>query len=86
MNIFGTMLVYGVPILLAWSTILTIIHMIKAKKEENESMIGTFIGCVYSYTISSFMAWLGIISILFAIYGIFTFNIIAILLFGPFGV
>ncbi|MCM3708397.1 MULTISPECIES: hypothetical protein [Cytobacillus] len=67
----GSIRVYifiGIPLLLLWSFILT---LIKVKREGSRGQfLGrtlTFIGGIYYYTISSFIAWFVLIVIAFGI-------------------
>ncbi|QED46932.1 hypothetical protein [Cytobacillus dafuensis] len=87
-ELFGLILLWGIPALLLWSVVLSIIHI--AKEPRSGQFLGrtlTFIGAVYSYTVSSLASWFGLICISFGIAG-FTedaiFGPIMFILFGAF--
>lgn len=87
-ELFGLILLWGIPALLLWSVVLSIIHI--AKEPISGQFLGrtlTFIGAIYSYTVSSLASWFGIICIILGIVG-FTedaiFGPIMFILFGAF--
>lgn len=68
MEVFGFIFLWGIPLLLLWSFILTLVEVKRAGSEGQ--FLGrtlTFIGGIYHYTISSFAAWIGLIAIAFGI-------------------
>lgn len=87
-DLLGVVLLWGIPVLLVWSIILSIIHLLKSKKQERFiGRILTFISAIYTYFLASFAAWFGFIWILIGLYG-FTekefFLPILVLSFGVF--
>ncbi|MEK4522488.1 hypothetical protein MKX96_12770 [Psychrobacillus sp. FSL W7-1493] len=69
-NKLGVVLLWGIPVLLIWSVLMSVIHMIKYKKKKR--FIGrllTFINAIYTYFLASFAAWFGLIWILVGLYG-----------------
>lgn len=52
--LFGWIFLWGIPALLLWSVVLSIIRMVK--EPEKRQFLGrtlTFIGAIYSYTVGS---------------------------------
>lgn len=87
MKLFGYLLVGGLPLLLLWSFILTMIHVKKAgEKKEFLGRTFTFLGWMYEYTLSSFAAWFGVITLLFSIGLLFTGGFLLAIFTVPFGI
>lgn len=64
MEMFGFIFLLGIPLLLLWSLILTLVEVKRADSEGQ--FLGrtlTFIGGIYHYAISSFAAWIGLIAL-----------------------
>jgi hypothetical protein len=87
-KLFGLIFLWGIPALLLWSVVLSIMRIVK--EPISGQFLGrtlTFIGAIYSYTISSLASWFGLICIIFGIVG-FTedaiFGPIMFILFGAF--
>ncbi|MEW9111548.1 hypothetical protein [Cytobacillus gottheilii] len=86
MDLFAMFLIWGIPVLLVWSFILSIRHMLREPK--GEQFLGrtlTFIGSIISYTIHSLAAWFGIICIIFGITAFTVGGLITPILFILFG-
>ena len=86
MEVFGFIFLWGIPLLLLWSFILTLVEVKRAGSEGQ--FLGrtlTFIGGIYHYTISSFAAWIGLIAIAFGIAALVKGPIFGALFFGLFG-
>lgn len=69
-QLFGWILLWGIPALLVWSIVLSIICVVKEPK--SDQFLGrtlTFIGAIYSYTVSSLASWFGLICLIFGIFG-----------------
>lgn len=87
-KLFGLIFLWGIPALLVWSIVLSIIRIVKEPK--SGQFLGrtlTFIGAIYSYTVSSFASWIGLICIIFGIAGFMEdaiFGPILFILFGAF--
>lgn len=87
-KLFGLIFLWGIPGLLLWSVVLSIIRVIK--EPVSGQFLGrtlTFIGAIYSYTVSSFASWFGLICIIFGIAGFAEdaiFGPIVFILFGAF--
>lgn len=87
-QLFGLILIWGIPALLVWSLVLSMIHV--AKEPESGQFLGrtlTFIGALYSYGAGSLASWFGLICIIFGIVGYTEggfFGSTMFLLFGAF--
>jgi hypothetical protein len=87
-QLFGLILIWGIPALLVWSIILSIILV--AKEPRSDQFLGrtlTFIGSIYSYTVESLAAWFGLICLIFGIGGFIEghiFGPLFIILFGAY--
>lgn len=86
-DLFGLILIWGIPALFLWSIILSIIHVVK-DQEANHFLerIVMFIAGIYTYGIHSLAAWFGLICILFGIAGFTEGGFFASILFLAFGI
>ena len=69
-ELFGWIFLWGIPALLLWSVVLSIIRMLK--EPQAGQFLGrtlTFIGAIYSYTVGSLASWFGLICLVFGIVG-----------------
>lgn len=87
-QLLGWILLWGIPILLVWSIVLSMIRFVKEPKSNHFlERILIFIGLIYSYTVNSLAAWFGLISIIMGLFGYIDGTIIGptiCLLFGAF--
>mgnify|MGYP006058509527 CR=1 FL=1 len=69
-QLLGWILLWGIPILLIWSIVLSIIRFVKEPKLDHFlERILLFIGLIYSYIVNSLAAWFGLISFIMGILG-----------------
>ena len=86
-DLFGVVFLWGIPVLLMWSIILSILHTVKySESGQFLGRIVTFIGAIYTYFVGSFAAWFGLICIFFGLIGFTEGAIIWSLLCLSFGV
>ncbi|MBP2242964.1 hypothetical protein J2Z40_003546 [Cytobacillus eiseniae] len=86
-KLFGLIFLWGIPALLIWSVVLSIIRIVK--EPISGQFLGRtlmFIGSIYFYTVSSFASWVGLICIIFGIAGFTEDAIFGPILFILFGV
>lgn len=87
-SLFGLVLIWGIPALLLWSVVLSMIRAIRDPEPRGFFLrILAFFAHIYEYTVNSFMAWFGLMIIMFGIVGLiegYFWIPIMLLLFGPF--
>lgn len=85
-QLFGLILIWGIPALLVWSIVLSIIRTAKEPRTGQflERTLN-FIGAIYSYTVSSLASWFGLICLVFGIVGYIEGGIFGPTMFTLFG-